>query len=78
METSKMQFMLTGFSELMGFRVFKFEGVAADRSRSAYAVKADMALVRRYGIRLQELPLLCKAVLERWHQSGDKRAFTNT
>ena len=60
-----MQYILTGFTHDMGFRVFAFEGVGEDRVRTEYRVKADLALIRRYGIRVQELPLLCRAVLER-------------
>lgn len=77
MQTPKMQFILTGFSEVAGFRIFAFEGIAADRTRAAFTVQTNLALTRRYGIRLQELPLLCRAVLER--REGEKqRAFTFT
>ena len=77
MQTPKMQFILTGFSEVAGFRIFAFEGIAADRTRAAFTVRTNLALTRRYGIRLQELPLLCRAVLER--REGEKqRAFTFT
>lgn len=71
----KMQFVLTGFAEVPGFRVFAFEGVAADRSRTDFSVKADLVLARRYGIRLQEFPLLCRALLEQRHEGVDKRSF---
>jgi hypothetical protein len=60
-----MQFTLTGFTHNAGFRVFAFEGIGEDRVRLPYSVKADMALARKYGIRVQELPLLCREVLER-------------
>ena len=78
MEKPKIQFILKGFSEVMGFRVFAFEGIAADRTRTAFTVETDLALTRRYGIRLQELPLLCRAVLERPDEGEDKREFTYT
>jgi hypothetical protein len=60
-----MQFSLIGFSQDTGFRVFAFQGTAADRTRSEYTVRADLALTRKYGIRVQELPLLCRGLLER-------------
>jgi hypothetical protein len=60
-----MQFNLLGFTESTGFRVFAFEGINADRTRTGFTVRADLALTRRYGIRLQELPLLCRGLLER-------------
>ncbi|MBC7924140.1 MAG: hypothetical protein H7039_00635 [Bryobacteraceae bacterium] len=73
-----MQFVLAGFSEETGFRVFAFEGIDADRTRSAFSVRTNLALTRRYGIRLQELPLLCQGLLERRDQSDDARAYTFT
>lgn len=64
-ENPKMQFILRGFSQVVALRVFAFEGIAADRTRALFTVSADLALARRYRIRLQELPLLCRSVLER-------------
>lgn len=78
MESAKMQFILKGFSQAMGFRVFAFEGIAADRTRTVFTVRTDLALTRRYGIRLQELPLLCRKVLERRDEGENKRTFTYT
>jgi len=69
-ETMALQFVLRGFSELVGTRVFTFEGVAADRTRSTFTVSANLAMTRRYGIRLQELPLLCRGVLEHSYDGG--------
>ena len=61
----KMQFMLVGFSQDGGFRVFTFEGIGEDRTRTKFTVRTDLALIRGYGIRMQELPLLCREYLER-------------
>jgi len=61
----KMQFILTGFTQELGFRVFAFERLGEDRVRTRCTVRADLVLVRRYGIRLQELPLMCRGLLER-------------
>jgi hypothetical protein len=77
-ENAKMQFTIRGFSETMGARVFAFDGIAEDQTRVAFTVRADLALTRRYGIRLQELPLLCRAVLEQCYEGGEKRAFVYT
>lgn len=76
MANQKIQFVLTGFSDFTGSRVFAFEGVAADRSRSPYTVTADLAMARRYGITLQELPLLCRVILDQRHEDGRAVAFT--
>lgn len=63
--TFKMQFTLVGFKQDEGFRVFTFEGIAEDRTRTTFTVRTDLALIRGYGIRVQELPLLCRGLLER-------------
>jgi hypothetical protein len=55
----QMQFTLTGFTQDAGCRVFAYEGVGDDRVRIRFTVRADLALSRKYGIRLQELPLMC-------------------
>lgn len=73
-----MQYLLTGFTQDAGVRVFAFEGVTADRVRTVYSVKADLALARKYGIRMQELPLLCRAVLERRGEDDEGRDFAFT
>ena len=70
-----MQFILTGFTQDMGFRVFAFEGVKADRTRARYTVRADLGLVRKYGIRVQELPLLCRGLLDKCGETEEKRAL---
>ena len=59
-----MPFILTGFTQDIGFRVFAFARGGADRSSAVYTVRADLALSRRYEIALQELPLLCQNLLE--------------
>jgi hypothetical protein len=61
----KTQFLLTGFIQEKDDRVFSFDGVGADRVRVPVRVKIDTAMARRYGIRPQELPLLCRSLLDR-------------
>jgi hypothetical protein len=73
-----MPFILTGFRQDLGFRVFAFERRDTARSRMEFTVKADMALIRRYDIRVQELPLLCRSLLERKEAVEDTRALTFT
>jgi len=73
-----MQFILTGFTQDLGCRVFAFEGIAVDRIRMAFTVRADMALIRRYGIQIQELPLLCRGILERRDEASETQALTFT
>ena len=73
-----MQFVLTGFTQDMGFRVFGFDRIGDDRVRTAFTVRADLALIRRYEIRVQELPLLCRSLLERREDTPESRTFTFT
>lgn len=73
-----MQYILTGFTHNKGFRVFAFEGIGEDRIRTEYKVSADLALIHRYGILIQELPLLCRSILERPHEDEKQRTFTYT
>ena len=73
-----MQYILTGFSHEKGFRIFAFEGIGEDRMRTEYKVRADLTLIHRYGIRVQELPLLCRGILERRNESESQQTFTYT
>jgi hypothetical protein len=76
--STKMNFILTGFTQDTGFRVFAFQGIGANGARLEYTVKADLGLTRTYGIRLQELPLLCRGVLERLAEGAEARTATFT
>lgn len=73
-----MQFMLSTFTQDMGFRVFAFEGVDEDRVRTPFLVRVDLALIRTYGIRMQELPLLCRSLLERRDAASEAHTITFT
>jgi hypothetical protein len=70
----QMQFTLTGFTQDAGCRVFAYEGTGEDRLRIKFTVRADLALSRKYGIRLQELPLMCLGILERSSAAGEEGA----
>jgi hypothetical protein len=73
-----MQFVLTGFTHEKEFRVFAFARMGEDRVQTHCTVRADLALVRRYGIHLQELPLLCRTLLDRGEEATESRALTFT
>jgi hypothetical protein len=60
-----MDYLLTGSRQMAGVRVFAFDGVASDRTRTSFTVSIDTALIRKYAITLQELPLLCRQLLEK-------------
>ncbi len=70
-----MQFVLAGFTPDTGFRIFKFEGIGDDRSRTEFTVRADLALSRKYGIQMQDLPLLCRGLLDRLDENEPGRHF---
>ena len=73
-----MRFVLTGFTQDVGVRVFAFSGVATDAARTEYTVRADLSLIRLYDIRMQELPLLCRALLEQREAGDETRNLTFT
>ena len=64
MERGKSTFVLTGFRQDLGFRVFEFDRAGKAQTRTHHAVRADLTLVRKYGLHIQELPLLCRRLLE--------------
>jgi hypothetical protein len=59
-----MEFVLAGFRQFDNIRRFYFDAVGEDRIRQQITVGADLNLIRRYKIPLQELPLLCRRLLE--------------
>lgn len=70
-----MRFVLTGFTQENGYRVFAFEGIDSAQKRSPFIVRADLALVRSYGIHVQELPLLCRRMLDECDEADETRTF---
>jgi hypothetical protein len=65
-----MDFILTGFRQEANVRQFAFQGIAPDKTRTVFTVGADLQMIRKYQIALQELPLLCRRLLEE-HSNGD-------
>ena len=59
-----MEFVLKGFDTKDSIRRFVFETITADRTRSTVVVTADLTLARRHSIQVQNLPLLCRQLLE--------------
>ena len=77
-----MAYRFTGFTNDLGFRVFKFElcGIEYDHGRvhKEYTFRADLALVLKYGVPLQELPRLCQGMLESGIVEDGRYDFTYT
>ena len=59
-----MEFVLTGFRQDRSMRHYAFESVSAERKREACSVCADLSLLHKHKIPLQEVPLLCRRLLE--------------
>jgi hypothetical protein len=59
-----MEFVLTGFRQESNVRRYAFDAVSATHVRTHVTVSADLSLARKYRIPLQELPLLCRRLLE--------------
>jgi hypothetical protein len=72
-----MKLCFVGFSEETGSRILKFDSLS-DEGKTSYTVKADLNLIRTYGIRVQELPLLCQELLERANKTEQKRSVVFT
>lgn len=62
---------LKGFTHEAAFRVFTFERISKNRERAEFSVKADLGLILKYKIAVQDLPLLCRGLLEQ-HQDIER------
>jgi hypothetical protein len=76
-EAGKAQFFLSGFTQAAGIRIYAFQG-RVDTSRIDCTVEVDLALIPGYGIRIQDLPLLCRELLQQQAQSDEKSAVVFT
>jgi hypothetical protein len=76
-EGAKLQFLLTGFTQAAGIRIYAFEG-RSDATRIGYTVEVDLALIPEYGIRIQDLPLLCRELLQQRVQPDESSACVFT
>jgi hypothetical protein len=71
------EFVLTGFSQEKNIRRYTFQALPAGNYKLAanikkeWTVSADLSLMRKHKIPLQELPLLCKRLVEA--QAGDAK-----
>jgi hypothetical protein len=70
-----MEFVLVGFGDERSIRRFVFEGIATDRTRKQFSVTVDLSTLRKHQIAIQELPLLCRRLLERESVVNPSHAF---
>lgn len=73
-----MEYQFTGFTHNGEFREFAFNGVDDDRTKTAFIVVADLSLSRKYNIAVQELPLLCRRLLEQMPEGSPPQTLTFT
>ena len=60
-----MKFVYMGFRhETNGVRQYSFEGVAAEGIRKDFLVTADIGLLTKHHVRIQEVPMMCLRLLE--------------
>ena len=73
-----MEYVLTSFQHESNIRMFSFDGIDVDHKRTPFTVCVDVGLIRKYEIPLQELPLLCRNLLEKQVTDPQIRALTFT
>ena len=76
-EAATPQFLLTGFSQAAGIRIYAFER-RIDAKRIDYTVEVDLALIPGFGIRIQDLPLLCRELLQQRSQPDETSSVVFT
>ena len=76
-EGAKNQFLLTGFTQAKNLRIYAFDG-RIDARRVDYTVEVDLALIPGYGIRIQDLPLLCRELLQQRSQPDETSSVVFT
>ena len=60
-----MKFAYMGFRhETTGVRLYSFEGVVSQGIRKDFLVTADIALLTKHHVRIQEVPMMCLRLLE--------------
>lgn len=73
-----MEYQFTGFTHKGEFREFAFNGIDDARGKTLFKVVADLELSRKYHIAVQELPLLCRRLLEQIPDGSGPRTLTFT
>ena len=71
-----MEYVLTGIEHSGNIRLYAFTEVEHDVRRSGLSVAVDIDVVRKYGIPIQELPLLCRLFLEDQRGTGSESSLT--
>ena len=72
-----MPFIMMGYDQDAGVRTYAFKRIV-DGIRTPVTVGVNLAVISGYGIRIQELPLLCRELLERQVEGQEASALTYT
>lgn len=64
-DKAAMEFLMTGYKQQGGVRRYTFKGTTPETTSLEFAVETEIALLPRYGIGIQELPLMCRRLLEK-------------
>ena len=73
-----MEYQFAGFTHNGEFREFAFTGVDESRGQTPFKVIANLGLSRKYNIAIQELPLLCRRLLEQMPEGSGAQTLTFT
>jgi hypothetical protein len=73
-----MGYVMNSFHHESSIRKFLFDRIDADYRRTSFTVCVDLGMIRKYKISLQELPLLCRYLLEGQSADGQIRVLTFT
>jgi hypothetical protein len=69
-----MKFIYMGFRhDTTDVRLYSFEGVPSEGTRKAFLVTADLALLARHHVRIQDAPMLCLRLLETSAEANPQR-----
>lgn len=71
-----MEYVLTGVERSGNIRLYGFAEFGSDFRQTEFSIAVDIDVVRKYGIPLQELPLLCRFFLEEQCAAGLDRNLT--
>jgi hypothetical protein len=71
------EYIFSGFRQDANVRQFVFHTIVS-KTKIEFTVGADLVLIQRYQIALQELPLLCRKVLENHPDREHERTFMFT
>lgn len=71
-----MSFLLTGFHQISNVRQFAFR--STDAVAESFIVCADLDLIHKHRIPMQELPLLCRRLLEALSQPRKSHSLVFT